>query len=199
MDISQSVREDYGRWKDFMEKDVSFWLPDSVIHTKQHCARVLLLCLIMAERLGLTDGEKETLALASCFHDSRRLDDGRDIGHGQRAADYYRTYSLEKAMPFNERAFFIMAYHDCHDETSLRALRQALPDDAGAIRLYEMFKDSDALDRIRLGPYGLDIKRLRTDAARELVAFSRSLFTNGVSETLGHQIGKAGNNKREDQ
>lgn len=180
-----------------MEKHVSFWLPDSVIHTKQHCARVLLLCLIMAERLGLPDGEKETLALASCFHDSRRLDDGRDIGHGQRAAEYYRTCSLEMAMPFDERAYFIMAYHDRHDEMGMRALRQALPGDAGAIRLYEIFKDSDALDRVRLGPYGLDIKRLRIDAAVELVAFSRSLFTNGIPETLGHQVNQTGNNGKD--
>ena len=33
--------------------------------------------------------------MAAVFHDSRRLDDGIDKGHGSRAAAYYKEYCRE--------------------------------------------------------------------------------------------------------
>ena len=42
-------------------------------------------------------------------------------------------------------------------------------------QLYAIFKDADALDRWRLGRFGLDINRLRSDEAAQLAGFSRTL------------------------
>lgn len=42
--------------------------------------------------------------------------------------------------------------------------------------LYEIFKDADALDRFRLAANGLDIKYLRTEEAKGLMAFAKNLI-----------------------
>lgn len=44
------------------------------------------------------------------------------------------------------------------------------------ILLYQIFKDADALDRFRLGPDGLDVRYLRTDAAKELYEYAKMVW-----------------------
>ncbi|MBU3216527.1 hypothetical protein LL033_17820 [Clostridium estertheticum] len=64
------------------------------MHTKHHCARVLLLALVIAHKMELSDEEIGILSMAAVFHDSRSLDDWLDTGHGKRAAEYYKeSYS----------------------------------------------------------------------------------------------------------
>ena len=85
----------YTRWFEFMNEKVVFWLQDSEFHTKSHCARVLLYALMIGEQKQLEDEEMEVLAQAAVFHDARRLDDQLDVGHGARAAVYYKDYCQE--------------------------------------------------------------------------------------------------------
>lgn len=107
--------------------------------------------------------------MAAAFHDSRRQDDWLDVGHGQRAADYYRSYCENGEVTYDDRTYYIMAYHDRDDELVLRIMREKFPDDSNAVLLYQIFKDADALDRFRLGPDALDIKYLRTNEAKNTV------------------------------
>lgn len=85
------------------------------------------------------------------FHDSRRQDDWLDMGHGQRAADYYRDYCRTHSLPFDERVYLVMAFHDRDDVLG----EAALAEQEDGVLLYRIFKDADALDRFRLGPVGL--------------------------------------------
>lgn len=173
MTIPETIRTDYKKWRRFLEEQVEFRWTGSLLHTREHCARVLLFCLLIAEKQCLTREETNVLCMAAVFHDSCRQDDGYDVGHGQRAAAYYQEFCRQKPEFFDERVPAIMAFHDRDDADGKREI-SAKGLEHGVL-LYEIFKDADALDRFRLGPDALDIHMLRTDAARELVPFAGSL------------------------
>lgn len=174
--ICQPVAMRYKKWYEFMEQNIEFWLKDSVKHTKDHCARVLLLALVMAHEIGLSDEEMDALSMAAIFHDSRRQDDWLDKGHGKRAAEYYKDYCCEHDMPFDEQTYYIMYYHDQDDSIGLSEISKSTTVSEGCILLYKIFKDADGLDRFRLGPDGLDVNMLRTEEAHKLVGFAKYLL-----------------------
>lgn len=115
MTVHASIRKDYERWLTFLNDEVCFSMPDSEQHTQGHCARVLLFALLIADKMGLPQPEREALCAAAVFHDSRRQDDWLDVGHGQRAADSYRDYCRTHPLPFDERAYQVIAFHDRDD------------------------------------------------------------------------------------
>lgn len=174
--LSASGQGEYEKWRAFLFDCVPFLREKSYCHAKDHCARVLLFSLRIAEAGGLSLGEREVLSAACVFHDCCRLNDDKDVGHGQRAAERYRSVCGELGLPFDERVYFIMAYHDRHDGDGEEAIRSHFGAEAdGVIRLYHIFKDADALDRFRFGPHELDETYLRTAQARSLVAFAKEV------------------------
>lgn len=183
-DVLVDVKQLYKRWSEFMEQKVDFWKVEKDWHTKAHCSRVLLLALMMGRMNRLCITEQQALAMVAVFHDSRRQDDWLDVGHGQRAADYYRSYCKKTELTYDARTYYIMAYHDRDDELGLCVLKEKFPDDSDAVLLYQIFKDADALDRFRLGPDALDVKYLRTGEAKELVGFAKKLLEIGVERVL---------------
>lgn len=178
----QPIKKHYELWYKFMEENIEFWLPDSEWHTKAHSARVLLLSLVIGHQKGLSDEELEKLGMAAIFHDSRRLDDGIDKGHGSRAAEYYKDYCREHDLPYHEQTYYITYYHDQDDSLGLSEIAKSSCLSKRGVLLYQIFKDADALDRFRLGPDGLDVNFLRTEEARGLVDFSKDLLRKS-SET----------------
>lgn len=182
--VLEDVKQPYKSWSEFMEQEIDFWKVEKDWHTKSHCARVLLLALIMGRLNHLRIAELETLAMAAVFHDSRRQDDWLDVGHGQRAADYYRSYCEKTELTYDPRTYYIMAFHDRDDDLGLRILREKFLDDPDAVLLYQIFKDADALDRFRLGPNALDVRYLRTGEAKDLVEFAKMLLESGPEKLL---------------
>jgi hypothetical protein len=180
--ICQPIKETYERWYAFMENNVEFWLPDSEWHTKSHCARVLLLAILIGHQKGLSVEEKDALGMAAVFHDSRRLEDGIDKGHGGRAGAYYKNYCSEHDLPYDEQTYYITYYHDQDDSLGLSEIKKSSALTEKAVLLYQIFKDADALDRFRLGPDGLDVNFLRTEEARQLVDFAKEVLRKS-SET----------------
>lgn len=174
--ICQPITKRYKQWCEFMEQNIEFCLKDSVKHTKEHCARVLLLALVISHKIGLSDEEMDALSMAAIFHDSRRLDDWLDKGHGKRAAEYYNDYCSEHDMPFDEQTYYIMYYHDQDDKIGLSEIAKVPTVSERCILLYQIFKDADGLDRFRLGPDGLDVNMLRTEEAHKFVNFAKYLL-----------------------
>ena len=124
MTIPKQVQNDYKRWHHFLEQEVQFSLSDSEKHTKEHCAKVLLFALLIADKMDLSQKEREALCAAAVFHDSRRQDDWLDVGHGQRAADYYRDYCQTHSLSFDNRVYLVMAFHDRDDALGEVALAE---------------------------------------------------------------------------
>lgn len=173
----------YNYWNSFFDGKVVFNRPFSKVHAAGHCRRVLLHALVVGlDVFGPDEDALEILAQASVFHDTRRIDEGFDTGHGARAAAYYKEYcSAHPDVRFHPETVFLIRYHDLDDEKGIEAIRRQFGADAPRVeKLYAVFKDADALDRPRLGPYGLDPLYLRTDKARAQVDFAKRL----VAETI---------------
>lgn len=180
--ICQSIKKPYERWYTFMGETIEFWLPDSAWHTKTHCARVLLLALLIGHQKGLSEEEKDALGMAAVFHDSRRLDDGIDRGHGSRAAEYYKDYCRKHDLRYDGQTYYITYYHDQDDSLGLSEIKKSSSLSERAVLLYQIFKDADALDRFRLGPDAMDVNFLRTKEAYQLIDFAKYLLRKS-SET----------------
>ncbi|ULT58245.1 HD domain-containing protein [Neobacillus drentensis] len=172
----QPIKKVYERWFTFMEETIEFWLPNSVWHTKTHCARVLLLALLIGHQKGQSEEEMDALGMAAVFHDSRRLDDGIDKGHGGRAAEYYKDYCCAHDLPYDEKTYYITYYHDQDDSLGLSEIAKSPSLSERAVLVYQIFKDADALDRFRLGSDALNVNFLRTKEAHGLVDFAKYLL-----------------------
>lgn len=188
---TDQTKTDFRYWLDFMEKNVDFNLKESVKHNLDHCARVLLYSLMIADKMDLSEDDKALLAAAAVFHDSRRIDDWYDTGHGQRAAEYYKQYCLQNSLvlTFSPVCHKIIFYHDLHDANGLEALSQEKTANEKALLLYQIFKDADALDRLRLGKEALDISYLRTPASADFYELAYSLRKFSAQELLA-ELGK---------
>ncbi|MDE6086339.1 MAG: HD domain-containing protein [Muribaculaceae bacterium] len=176
--LPPNVKPLFSKWATFLHEKVDFNMPDSLFHAAPHCERVLLYALIIGEKiLGNNPEALETLAHAAIFHDTRRLDDYLDTGHGARGAVHYEQQCREdSSLKFHPESVYLMRYHDLDDEIGIKAISshfsqgKELP-----LTLYSIFKDADALDRWRLGPRGLDPRYLRTKEARQMTEFSRNI------------------------
>ncbi len=181
---SPRVSSMFSYWRDEMYSKLKFWtLDDGIdIHTEGHCERVLLLALKIGEKRQLLLRSMIALCHASIFHDTRRKDNYLDRGHGDRAADYYKEFCEKNSMKFLPEVFASIKYHDRNDEEGEEYIRREAPADEmeGWLEVYRDFKDADALDRFRLGPWGLNESFLRTEQSRELVDFARELVDKTI-------------------
>lgn len=192
----QRVRLFFRYWEPYMERHVEFWpiAGDLDIHTQGHCERVLMHALRIGEARHATDRQMRALAHASIFHDSRRKDNYLDTGHGERAAEYYKFFCGEagggdvggedyKDMGFLPEAYAAVWYHDRDDALGEQYIRERAGTDADAwLEVYHIFKDADALDRLRLGTWCLDPKFLRTGESKGMSGFAQRL----VEATIPH-------------
>ena len=189
--LSPTVRRMFLQWDDFLHRRVQFNMADSKIHAAPHCERVLLYALILGEKIFGDDEDALTaLAHAAVFHDTRRQDDYLDTGHGARAAVYYQQFCKENpGMRCYPESAYLMRYHDLDDSVGRKAIEKEFgPEAPRVLKLYDIFKDSDALDRWRLGHNGLDPKYLRTPEARNLVDYSRRIVEETMPERLRKEV-----------
>ncbi len=166
------LRVRFERWRRFLLREVTFSHSESVCHTTEHVERVLLFALLLGRELEVPSEDLDALALCAVFHDTRRHDDDLDVGHGDRAAAYYREYETERGRTPDDRVARIIARHDRRDEVSEEKFREEGADDE-TLLLYRIFKDADAIDRYRFGPKALNERYLRTSAARSLLPVLR--------------------------
>ena len=185
MTIPKSIQGDYHHWHNFLDAKGNFSREDSEKHTKEQCATGVRCGLLMAVKMDLPHEEREVRGAAAVFQDSRRQDDWLDVGHGQRAADYYRAYCRTHPLFFDERAYLVMAFHDRDDALG----EAALAEQEDGVLLYRIFKDADALDRFRLGPRGLDARYLRTAEAKSLYQYAEQVVKQKNTVPLGN-LGK---------
>lgn len=186
------VREYFRYWDAYMEQKVEFWeIPgDLDIHTQGHCERVLMHALRIGAARGVSERQLLALSYASIFHDTRRKDNYLDTGHGERAAGYYKEYSENSAcadsdgalaMKYLPEAYAAIWYHDRDDEMGEEYIcEQAGPEAGEWLEVYRIFKDADALDRLRLGTWCLDPAYLRTPEARTMVDFAQHLIEASI-------------------
>lgn len=169
-----------GLYHKYVDKlmDVPFSM-DSELHGKKHCARVLLHCLLLSEMLGLPASDRRILATAAIYHDSRRTHDGEAPNHGRHAAAHYCDRA-ENPDPVVE---FLCHYHSLPDEVGYEAIRsnRVLSKHRQRVtRLFQIFKDADGLERVRLGDirHNMDLAQYRLPETRTLTLVARLVLEN---------------------
>ena len=173
-DLAPEVIDDWRHWDEYLRGNIDFSLKESSIHTYDHASRVLLHALNIAHRRGIDAAAREVLVHAALFHDTRRLDDWEDVGHGARGAKNYENYcQSHDDFEFSGLAALIMTFHDRDDVIGEEAIEEKYGD--RGVELYRIFKDADGLDRVRLGNSALDPNYLRFQESREMVGLARSL------------------------
>ena len=191
--LSPIAKELFLQWRDFLYNRVKFNMPDREIHAAGHCERVLLYALIIGDKVfGDNLYVLTALAHAAVFHDTRRQDDYFDIGHGARAAVYYRQFCNETPdIDFIPEAQLMMKYHDIEDMRGKLGIKHDFHGSMPRMfKLYDIFKDADALDRWRLGNGGLDPKYLRTEQAKTMVEYSHRIVNETMSDEQLRRIDK---------
>lgn len=152
------------------------FLQKSDDHGEMHEARVLLLTQIMAEMAGLPEIDRKLLATAAIYHDTQRTHDGDDESHGEAAARYY----FRNEMVHHPIVEFLCEYHCLPDGDGLEKIRRdeilQKHGNQRVTKLWQIFKDADALDRVRFDIRCLDWNQLRTTAAQELTLVARMCY-----------------------
>ena len=189
-------RERALKWLAFIESHVEGWPFGGENHLKYHWCRVLMLALNIAEGEGFNEADREALAAAASFHDTRRRNAWPDTGHGKRGGGYYEEFCANRGLAVDPRVVEIMAWHDRDDEEGLAAIEawdaqhpEARTDGCvPTTQLYRAFKDADGLDRVRLAlnvevadnttyaQFSLDPRYLRLESSKQLVPMAHELL-----------------------
>ena len=162
----------YHKYKETLE-DLEFH-QESSIHGVEHSARVLLMCLIIAEELNLSMGDRRILATAAIYHDTKRTHDWVEPAHGRASKDYYHS-DVTNPDPLVE---FLCEYHCLPDEEGyqeIRNNRKLNKNKDKSTRLFNVFKDADGLERVRLGDIRreMDMNQYRLPITKELTLVAR--------------------------
>lgn len=148
---------------------------NSNIHGRAHEARVLLFCLLIAELLELPASDRRLLATAAIYHDTQRTNDGVDPTHGKSSKEYY----ISNVTQPNLLVAFLCEYHCLPDEDAYQEItrNRALSKNRKRSKLlYDIFKDADALDRVRFDIRDLNLNMLRLPVSKTLTLVARIIL-----------------------
>lgn len=178
----------YDFYEEFMKSSYYKYLIDSYnklnreilfkshIHGPDHIERVIFFSHLLAFLNKLDFYDLDVLRNAASLHDTKRRDDSYDPGHGPRAAIESISYSYARD---EDRKIIqaVIAAHSPEDRAMEKIVTNFIgPDDdfERAMFLAKLFKDADALDRVRINH--LDPKYLRNSHSKDLVDLAYDLY-----------------------
>ena len=167
------IAHEYQHYRELTMNGVNFTI-DDLEHGKLHTFRVILNCLLLANLKKVSPKEREILCAAAVFHDTRRQNNGEDTAHGEAAAKYFRKFAEEHpdSVAYHKVTEQLIQYHSLPDSYGRKAVAEENQ------HLYDIFKDADALDRVRFGIYALDLHQLRTKEAKSMTIIAGQLVRN---------------------
>ena len=190
--IEMLMKSEYGKLlrEAYDSLDVSV-LYQSRIHGNGHIERTMLLGAMIAQALALSAHESRMLLLCCSYHDIGRYNDFRDDSHGNIAAKKLMTPEMKrKFRGYSAEDFKIMqaaiTLHSMRDtEIDNVAQRYGIDENSMAryYRIAKCLKDSDNLDRVRLGD--LDTKHLRHQESIDMVSDAQWIFDSYNTAKLG--------------
>lgn len=156
-----------------LNKEILF---KSHIHGPDHIERVIFFVHLLAFYNKLDFYDLDVLRNAASLHDTKRRDDSYDPAHGPRAAVESIGYSYARDED-KKILQAVIAAHSPEDEAMDKIIKNFIgPEDDfdRAKYLAELFKDADALDRVRINR--LDAKYLRNSYSKDLVDLAYDLY-----------------------
>lgn len=155
----------------------SYFIDPWDIHGVLHAKRVLMLSLILSYLNKLSFSDTEILVQASLYHDIGRTHNGVCLEHGYESHKKMNDLGLVKDDGAESAKIlrFIVENHCIEDSVALiNAKDYHFTDEARVLKLFYIFKDSDNLDRVRLGD--LDVSYLRNEFSLRLVKVAEQLL-----------------------
>lgn len=185
-DVKASLEYSYFK-NSFLKRE--YFLQDSPEHGYFHSMRVLFLCMVLAHLKKLNVQDRAILANAAMYHDIGRTNDDVDFKHGQVSVEQIEEqeitfYTLDCKTPLSGEEYEldflpeeqcditnrIIAYHSMPDEVGLSDSSMFGLSEENKMKykeLFQLFKDADALDRVRFRD--LDMTFLRKDVSKSLI------------------------------
>ncbi len=161
---------------------------DCIIHGPAHVARVLYLSLAIADKEEILDQHiRKVLAIAAILHDCGRKTDASEPDHGRRSAELAERLCGKNPqildMDFSEKEveiiYTLIKYHSLPDELGIYEIENFLPEQKElALQLFQILKDADGLDRVRLkGTTGeTNLSYLRLASSKTLLPLSERMY-----------------------
>jgi hypothetical protein len=155
-----------------------FFSPDG-IHGLMHIKRVLTHSLLLSDEMDYNENDTNLLCLCCIYHDIGRTNDYIDENHGVESCK--KILRLNLSAPEKEEDVnimnFIIAGHCVNDNTAVENIDDyEICDFSRAVRMFKLFKDCDALDRVRIDM--LDENYLRYEQSKKYVSYAWELFKN---------------------
>ena len=146
---------------------------------KMHNFRVGLFCLYISDELLLSEADLKLVLYAAMYHDIGRRNDLVDQGHGALGASL--IYKLE--LPINNDDLKILkCVIEAHSLSDLNYQdvenKYNIQDKERCKKIYQILKDADALDRVRLEQPYIKRNHLRTNIAEHLISTAYELENN---------------------
>lgn len=165
---TEDIIDIFGNYKYMLNNHLDFE-HDDLEHGKLHSLRVLLHALTLGKLKGLNDYDLHLLAMTSIYHDIGRTNNEIDDLHGLRSRELFERSEFGD----NDIVKFLIEYHCIEDNIALEALNNSnIEDKVRVKRLFSIFKDADALDRLRFGMKDLDFTYLRNKEAIRMMLFA---------------------------
>lgn len=141
------------------------------IHGISHTKRVLIHCIILAKLNNLSEKQRNILFLSAIYHDIGRTTDKIDQSHGYNSWNTLSKLGLTKLFSEedNYKIKHIIVNHCLEDSNEDRSNT-----DNDAQRLLYLFKDADALDRVRIN--NLNVNLLRNMYSRQMIGIAWKIF-----------------------
>lgn len=160
-------------------KDILYTIPfdnESEIHGRLHSARVLIHTLFLSKLKCLSVADRNVLCNAALWHDTGRKNDGYCEEHGYSGYTNYKNDCMGASEKPSDIVSFLIKYHckpdaDGYKEIATNPVLNAQKE--RVTMLYNIFKDADALDRVRLGIRDLDVNQLRCPESHNLTLVAR--------------------------
>lgn len=160
-------------------KEILYTIPfdyESEIHGRLHSARVLIHTLFLSKLKGLSVTDRNVLCTAALWHDTGRKNDSYCEEHGYSGYINYKDDCMGASEKPDDIVSFLIKYH-CRSDAEGYAEIGTNPvlnvQKERVTLLYDIFKDADALDRVRLGIRDLDVNQLRCPESHNLTLVAR--------------------------
>ena len=154
-------------------------LYQSYIHGINHNIRVSIFALIISIYENININDFKLIIEAAKYHDIGRRNDLEDREHGllsSKKLDFLNNIYSDDELIYLKT---IIRCHSLNDNMFLDiAEENNISDIERCRRMYNILKDSDALDRVRLEYPYIKIDLLRTNTAKRLIPFAYELYEN---------------------
>lgn len=151
----------------------------SYIHGINHNIRVSYLALIISTIENIKEEDFKLIIETCKYHDIGRINDYEDREHGLNGANKLDFLSSK----YNEDELnYLKTVITCHSlkDTYFKqlAIKNKIKDIDKCKKIFEILKDADALDRVRLEYPVVKISYLRIFSSKKLILYAYQLFYN---------------------